>query len=58
MSEKSASTDYPINPLLAERWSPYAFADRPVSVADLRSLFEAARWAPSSEVASGIWTPA
>src|SRR5262249_19731535 len=29
-------------------WSPYAFADRPVSKEDLRSLFEAARWAPSS----------
>ena len=29
-------------------WSPYAFADRPVSEDDLRSLFEAARWAPSS----------
>ncbi len=48
MSVKSAATDHPIHPLLAERWSPYAFADRPVSEADLRSLFEAARWAPSS----------
>ena len=48
MSEKRASTDYPIHELLAERWSPYAFQDRPVSEADLRSLFEAARWAASS----------
>lgn len=48
MPEKKASTDYPIHELLAERWSPYAFADRPVLTADLRSLFEAARWAPSS----------
>src|SRR5690242_10073151 len=40
--------DYPIHPLIADRWSPYAFADRPVSPDDLRSLFEAARWAPSS----------
>ena len=30
------------------RWSPYAFEDRLVPEADLRSLFEAARWAPSS----------
>ena len=45
---KSAATDHPIHPLLAARWSPYAFADKPVSDADLRSLFEAARWAPSS----------
>lgn len=48
MSEKKASTDYPIHELLAERWSPYAFQDRPVSEADLCSLFEAARWSASS----------
>ena len=45
---KKASPDYPIHELLAERWSPYAFADRPVAEADLSSLFEAARWAASS----------
>ncbi len=48
MAKKKASTDYPIHELLAERWSPYAFEDRPVPEADVRSLFEAARWAPSS----------
>ncbi len=48
MGDKSALTDYPIHELLAERWSPYAFADRPVAADDLRSLFEAARWAASS----------
>ena len=48
MSEKRASTDYPIHALLAERWSPYAFQKRPVAEADLRSLFEAARWSASS----------
>lgn len=48
MAEKQASTDYPIHELLAERWSPYAFDSRPVPEADLRSLFEAARWAASS----------
>ena len=48
MAEKNASPDYPIHEPLAERWSPYAFADRLVPEADLRSLFEAARWAPSS----------
>lgn len=36
-----------INPLLARRWSPRAFAEREVSVETLQSLFEAARWAPS-----------
>ena len=48
MNTKKATTDHPINHLLAERWSPYAFDSRPVSEADLRSIFEAARWAPSS----------
>jgi nitroreductase len=47
-SRKQAATDHPIHELLANRWSPYAFADRPVPNADLRSLFEAARWAASS----------
>jgi nitroreductase len=48
MDVKKATTDRPINPLLAERWSPYAFDSRAVSQTDLQSLFEAARWAPSS----------
>ncbi len=45
---KRAKPDHPIHELLTSRWSPYGFADRPVSDDDLRSLFEAARWAPSS----------
>src|SRR5262249_35234267 len=45
---KQAKPDHPIHELIARRWSPYAFADRPVSPVDLRSLFEAARWAASS----------
>ena len=48
MTIKNAATDHPILKLLAERWSPYGFEDRPVPEADLRSLFEAARWAASS----------
>jgi nitroreductase len=48
MNIKKAVTDYPILQVLAERWSPYGFDDRPVREADLRSLFEAARWAASS----------
>jgi nitroreductase len=46
--QKQARPDHPIHELIARRWSPYAFADRPVSDDDLRSLFEAARWAASS----------
>lgn len=48
MNIKQAATDHPILKLLAERWSPYGFEERPVPEADLRSLFEAARWAASS----------
>jgi len=46
--DKQAKPDHPIQPLLTARWSPYAFADRAVAADDLRALFEAARWAPSS----------
>lgn len=48
MAIKNAATDHPILKLLAERWSPYGFDSRPVPESDLRSLFEAARWAASS----------
>lgn len=47
-TQKHANPDYPIHELIAKRWSPYAFADRRVSTENLRSLFEAARWAASS----------
>jgi nitroreductase len=45
---KHATPDHPIQELIARRWSPYGFSDRPVSDGDLRCLFEAARWAASS----------
>ena len=48
MTDKKATTDYPIHEYLAQRWSPYAFEERPVPKADLLSLFEAVRWAASS----------
>jgi nitroreductase len=35
-------------PAVLARWSPRSFADRDVSPADLRTVFEAARWAASS----------
>jgi len=46
--KKTAVTSAPIHSLIGERWSPRAFADRPVEAEKLRSLFEAARWAASS----------
>lgn len=45
--EKSAETQYPIHDLLRRRWSPRAYDERPVEADKLKSLFEAARWAPS-----------
>jgi nitroreductase len=35
-------------PVVLARWSPRSFTDRDVSPADLRRVFEAARWAASS----------
>src|SRR2546422_11579486 len=46
--EKLAEIQYPIHDLLRRRWSPRAFSSRPVEPDKLRSLWEAARWAPSS----------
>ena len=45
---KVATADHPIHDLIVERWSPRAFADRPVEREKLQALFEAARWAASS----------
>lgn len=45
---KQAQTDHPVHELISKRWSPYGFSDRAVSDADLRSIFEAARWSASS----------
>ena len=46
--QKPAPNDFPVHQLIRERWSPRAFADKPVAGEVLGSLFEAARWAPSS----------
>lgn len=45
---KPASTDVVLHELIRNRWSPRAFAEKGVPPEVLRSLFEAARWAPSS----------
>jgi nitroreductase len=46
--EKPAEVQFPIHDLLRRRWSPLAFSSRLVEPWKLQSLFEAARWAPSS----------
>lgn len=45
----SSAGDRLLHPLLAARWSPTTFAaSAPVSVDEVESLLEAARWAPSA----------
>ena len=43
-----APVEFPVHELIQNRWSPRAFSDKPVPQEVLRSLFVAARWAPSS----------
>ncbi len=45
--DKPANTQFPIHELLSRRWSPRAFAERPVEPKKIQSLLEAARWASS-----------
>jgi nitroreductase len=40
--------DHEVHPQFVERWSPRAMSGEPLTHAEMRSLFEAARWAPSS----------
>lgn len=48
MIDKLADTQYPIEDLLEQRWSPLAFSERLVEPEKLCSVLEAARWAASS----------
>lgn len=40
--------EFPVHPLIEKRWSPRAFADKPLGREVMFQLFEAARWAASS----------
>jgi nitroreductase len=42
------SADHPIETLFLDRWSPRAFTGEGISESELRTFFEAARWAPSA----------
>jgi nitroreductase len=46
--EKLAETLPEVHELIRARWSPRAFSNRDVSDHDLKTIFEAARWAASS----------
>lgn len=46
-SEKREA-DYPVDDIFIDRWSPRSMSGEEMSEDDLMTLFEAARWAPSS----------
>ncbi|MBW4079820.1 nitroreductase family protein [Paenibacillus sp. S150] len=39
--------DYPVSPIILNRWSPRSYADRPLTDEQLFTVLEAARWSPS-----------
>ncbi|WP_454916455.1 nitroreductase family protein [Xanthobacter sediminis] len=41
-------SEHKVDPIFLERWSPRAFTGEEIPQGELDSLFEAARWAPSS----------
>jgi nitroreductase len=47
-SSNGRDAEYPIDRLFLDRWSPRAFDNQTMPEADLLTMLEAARWAPSS----------
>src|SRR3569832_587829 len=47
-AEDFRKPEYPIESLFYRRWSPRAMSGEPLSEKELFTLFEAARWAPST----------
>jgi nitroreductase len=47
-AEDFRKADYPIEPVFVRRWSPRAMSGEPISDNEMLTLFEAARWAPST----------
>lgn len=48
MNSKFTDNKYPIIDEVKNRWSPVIFSNKPVEKEKIFSMFEAARWAPSS----------
>jgi nitroreductase len=46
--ETNRKSEHPISPIILNRWSPRAMSSEALSDEELLTLFEAARWAPSS----------
>jgi nitroreductase len=47
-ADEVRTADRPIQPIFLRRWSPRAMSGAAVSADDLATVFEAARWAPST----------
>lgn len=47
-SANRRAADHPIDNLFLERWSPRAFTSEEIQEADLKTILEAGRWAPSA----------
>ncbi len=45
---ESRTADHPIEDIFLQRWSPRAMSGQPLEHGELMTLFEAARWAPST----------
>jgi nitroreductase len=45
---ENRKADHPVEPLFVARWSPRAMSGEPLSNDEILTLFEAARWAPST----------
>lgn len=48
MKKTDRKADYPVLPVILHRWSPRAMSGEEISKEELMTLFDAARWAPSS----------
>lgn len=48
MKKNPRIPEYPIDPLFLQRYSPRKFSSKKIAPQTLMSLFEAARWSPSS----------
>lgn len=47
-AEDYRAADYPVESVILRRWSPRAMNGKPLTDAEMLTLFEAARWAPST----------
>ncbi len=46
--ENHRKPEYPIESIFWRRWSPRAMSGEPITETEMLTLFEAARWAPST----------